>query len=153
VVDVRGRYIVPGLADMHVHLRREHVRSFLRSGITLVRDLWWHDETLALRDEARKGGLVPWVVTTGPGIDGSPPIRPTPALLERPEDAARLVAELMDRNWDALKVYQNLRQDSLLALFDAANAAGVNLVGHVPTDVPLEKALGRMRSIEHLEGL
>jgi imidazolonepropionase-like amidohydrolase len=91
VVDVRGRYIVPGLADM-------------------------------------------------------------PALLERPEDAARLVAELMDRNWDALKVYQNLRQDSFLALFNAANAAGVNLVGHVPTDVPLEKALGRMRSIEHLEG-
>jgi hypothetical protein len=39
----------------------------------------------------------------------------------------------MDRNWDALKVYQNLRQDSLLALFDAANAAGASLVGHVPS--------------------
>jgi imidazolonepropionase-like amidohydrolase len=152
VVDVHGRYIVPGLADMHVHLRRQHVPSFLRSGITLVRDLWGHDETLALRDEARQGGHVPWVVATGPGIDGSPPVRPTPALLERPEDAARLVAEVMDGRWDALKVYQNLRQDSFLALFDAAQAAGVNLVGHVPTDVPLEKALGRMRSIEHLEG-
>jgi hypothetical protein len=151
-VDMAGLYVIPGLADMHVHLRREHVPQYLRNGITTVRDLWGHGEILELRSESRNGGNVPWIVTTGPGIDGSPPVRPTPALLDRPEDAAGLVEALALQGWDALKVYQNLRRDAFLALAQAAAAAETDLVGHVPTDVPLSEALGRMRSIEHLEG-
>lgn len=152
IVDLQGAYLMPGLADMHVHLRREHVHGFLRSGITTVRDLWGHSETLELAEEARLDGLVPRIVLTGPGIDGSPPIRPTPAVLDRPEDATGLVSDLVAQEWGALKVYQNLRHAPFLALSDAARDAGIGLVGHVPTDVPLEDALGRMRSIEHLEG-
>jgi len=152
VVDVRGLYVMPGLADMHVHLQREHVAAFLRHGITTVRDLWGHAGIVDLRSESRDGGRVPWVVATGPGIDGSPPVRPTSAVLDRPEDAAGLVDELTDQGWDAFKIYQNLRLDAFLALARAATAVDVGLVGHVPTDVPLSEALGRMRSIEHLEG-
>lgn len=152
VIDLQGAYLMPGLADMHIHLRREHVQGLLRSGVTTVRDLWGHSETLELRAESRLDGLVPRVVLTGPGIDGSPPIRPTPAVLDRAGDAVGLVSDLLAQEWEALKVYQNLRHAPFIALADAAEAAGIGLVGHVPTDVPLEVALGRMRSIEHLEG-
>lgn len=152
LVEGGGRYLVPGLVDMHVHLRRAHVPDLLRSGVTTVRDMWGHAETAELRKEARSGGVVPSVVATSPGIDGAPPVRPTPAILQRPDEVGPLLQELEAQGWDALKVYQNLDHESFLALAEAASSAGVMLVGHVPTAVPLEDALERMRSIEHLEG-
>lgn len=151
-IDLGGQILLPGLVDMHVHLSESDVPAYLRHGITTVRDMWGHDAIRVLRERAGRDETVPSIATTSPGIDGSPPVRPTPAVVIDAATVEAVVARLAGEGWEALKTYQNLGHEAFLALHRAADGVGLALVGHVPTAVPLAEALSRMRSIEHLEG-
>lgn len=152
IVDAEGRYLVPGLADMHVHISAADAPAYLRNGVTTVRDMWGGAGTAALREAAASGEPVPTVIAASPAVDGSPPVREGAIILDEPDSARALVDGLIAAQWDAVKVYQNLGLPEFQALGAAAREAGIDLVGHVPTAVPLGVALENMRSIEHLEG-
>lgn len=136
VLNADGRYLLPGLVDFHVHLRAEaELDAYLRHGVTTVvnmRGSPWH---LALRDRIARGEVVgPRIYTAGPLIDGDPPIRTGSGTLVV-SDRARapsVVQDHLDRGYDLVKVYNNLRPEVLRAVVREAHAAGLPVAGHLP---------------------
>lgn len=151
--DVRGRYVVPGLIDMHVHLSRADLAAYLAAGVTTVRNMWGWSEVEAIRRDLASGAVRgPRVFSAGPAIDGDPPVRAGADVVTDPADIQSLVGRQKAAGWEFVKVYQNLDRDVFLALAAEAVAQGLPLIGHVPTAVPFDEANAHMLSIEHLEG-
>jgi hypothetical protein len=155
VIDGRGRFLMPGLADMHVHLEYlenpDVLKLFVANGVTTVRSMDGRPYILGWRDQVKAGGLIgPRIVTAGPIIDGSPPARPDNLAVADPAAARAAVAEQASRGYDFIKLYSNLSQESYAAAADEARQRGLRVAGHVPRTVPLERAMASLWSIEHL---
>lgn len=154
-IDGSGRYLMPGLADMHVHLDREDLRTYLANGVTTVRNMWGYDEIAEMRDAIAAGELDgPTVHSTSPGIDGTPPKWPYTQIVQTAAEADSTVVRLVeDEGWTMLKVYQDLRPETYDAVVAAARRLGVRFMGHVPHRVGLRHALeSGQASLEHLGG-
>jgi steroid delta-isomerase-like uncharacterized protein len=156
-IDGRGKYLMPGLADMHVHVNRLDEASlllFVANGVTTVRNMWGTSDVLGWRQKIAHGDMLgPTIYTTGPLIDGKPPSWPDSTVVETPEEAKRVVAEQQQAGYDFIKVYGGLSSEVYGALVAAAGKHGLRAVGHVPRAVGLEGVLkARQSSIEHLEG-
>lgn len=155
-IDGRGKYLMPGLADMHAHLEHfdhpAYLQLFLVHGVTLVRSMDGRPDILDWRRQAAAGTLAaPDIHTAGPVLDGSPPRRDDNLALATPEEARRAVGEQAAAGYDFLKVYDNLTSEVFQAVMEAAAARGLPVVGHVPDAVPLDTFLDSgIRSIEHL---
>lgn len=155
-IDGRGRYLMPGLADMHVHnwYEEEHV-LFLANGVTTVRNLWGAPMHVRWRREIEAGErLGPTIRTTGPIVDGAEPVWQEGAVVvTTPERAREVVADQKAAGYDAVKVYDRLSADAYAALAAAAREAGMRLEGHVPAAVGIGRALeAGQDSVEHLGG-
>jgi imidazolonepropionase-like amidohydrolase len=158
-VDARGKFVIPGLWDMHAHLWEDDVTVplLVANGVTGVRDMGSDlESTLALRAEIERGARVgPRIVTAGPIVDG--PREDTAAFhltVGTPEDARRVVDSLARRGVDFIKVYHFLTRDSYFAVADAARRHGLPFAGHLPPTVTaVEAADAGQRSIEHLYGV
>ncbi len=154
-IDGSDKYLMPGLVDMHVHLQDEHhLTLFIANGVTAVRNMWGSKLHLKLREQIKKGELIgPTIYTTGPLIDGNPPIWPESTVVETPEQAAQVVAEHKKAGYDFIKVYNRLSLECYDAIIEAAVKYETPVVGHVPSAVGLEHALAaRQYSVEHLSG-
>jgi imidazolonepropionase-like amidohydrolase len=166
VIDGRGKYLIPGLTDMHVHVAGEHdLGLFLASGVTTVRNMWgftgplvWmgmaNQLTLGARVE-RGEVLGPRIVTAGPILDGRPPNSPLMKVVESAEQGRLAVQEQAEKGYDFIKVYDNLTPETYAGIMAAAKAAGLPVAGHVPAKVGLDAVLGSglgQVSIEHLTG-
>jgi imidazolonepropionase-like amidohydrolase len=153
-IDAGGRYLVPGLIDMHVHLRRADLAKYRASGITSVRNMWGHDAIkLLIADVAAGTEPGPRIFSASPGVDGTPAQWPFTQIVEQATDAPALVGRLAAEGWTFLKVYQNLRADVYDSVMAAAGRLGIQVVGHVPTRVPLQRVLNAgQKSIEHFGG-
>lgn len=155
VVDAAGRYLLPGLVDMHVHTWMEsELTAFLASGVTTVRNMFGAPLHLAWRDEIAAGErLGPTIYTAGPIVDGEPPIWPGSRVIETAEDARAAVAEHVEAGYDFVKVYSLVPAEAYAALVEAADEAGLPVMGHVPVSVGVEAALDAgQHTIEHLTG-
>jgi len=151
--DMRGRYIIPGLIDMHVHLKRDDLPAYLASGVTTVRNMWGWSEIEKIRRDVASGTVRgPRVFSAGPAVDGDPPVRQGAEVVTESAQIPALVRRQKAAGWDFIKVYQNLDRPAFIALAREAASAGLPLIGHVPTAVPFDEANSRMASIEHLEG-
>lgn len=154
-IDGRGRFLMPGLADMHVHIWDQRtLMLFLANGVTTVRNMWGAPRHLMWRREIEAGArLGPTIYTTGPIIDGAPPIWNGSVVVETAEDAERVVAAQKRAGYDFVKVYSMLSRDAYGALVAAAGRHGMKVVGHVPASVGLDGAFAaKQTSIEHLTG-
>lgn len=151
-IDAAGRYLVPGLADMHVHLEEEDLPLLLANGVTLARDLNGAPDHLRWRDEVAAGArLGPTLVVSSPLTAGTPQ-RYHHELATTPEQGRELVREYADAGYDCVKVYDGLGLEVYRAIADEARRVGLPLVGHVPADVGLHEALAQgQASIEHVE--
>ena len=154
VVDARGAYVLPGLVDSHVHIRRRELGAYVRAGITSVRNMWGYQALPALMREIEEGRLVgPMVYSASPGLDASPGVWPETQFVDRPEDAEPVVAAQVAAGWKFLKVYNSLSLASYDAIVAAAGRHGIRFAGHVSNAVPVEHALeSGQASIEHLRG-
>jgi hypothetical protein len=155
VVDGTGKWLMPGLADMHVHVwNKDELTLFLAAGVTTVRNMFGERRHLAWRSQIAAGEWIgPTIVTAGPIIDGDPPVWPASAVLDDPSDADKLVAEQKAAGYDFLKPYARLSFEAYQALAAAAKRHGMALEGYVPFAVGLPAALAAgQRSIEHLDG-
>lgn len=153
-IDGSGLFLMPGLADMHVHLREEDLPAYLASGITTVRNMWGHEAIRDMRERIAAGILAgPTVYSTSPGIDGPPAKWPFTQIVETPAEAQATVDRLVGEGWRMLKVYQDLRPEVYAAVVMAAERHGVSFMGHVPHRVGLrEVLLSGQSSLEHLGG-
>lgn len=154
-VDGMGRFVIPGLGDMHVHFRDADetvLRNYLRAGITLVREMNGRPFLLKWRDEINEGErLGPQMFVASPTIaNRSSPSEgfPTP---ETPAEARMRIKEFADAGYDLVKVYSFLAPDIFFAIMEAGREFGIEIAGHIPVAVSLEEALGAgFRSNEHL---
>jgi imidazolonepropionase-like amidohydrolase len=153
-VDGTGLVLMPGLADMHVHLLEEDLTTYLAYGITTVRNMWGHAAISGMDENIRNGVLQgPFIYSTSPGIDGPPAKWPVTQIVETPAEATATVARLVGEGWTMLKVYQDLRPDVYHAVVEAAQAHDVPFMGHVPHRIGLrEVLLAGQASLEHLGG-
>lgn len=151
VIDAGGRWIVPGLADMHVHAGEEDLPVFLANGITTVREMNGTPAHLAWRAEIREGRRPgPSLIVTGPLLAGEEqPWRHV--LVGTPQGGRALVREQVRAGYDAIKIYDGLSRETYDAIVATADSARIPFVGHVPQAVGLERVLeARQRSLEHV---
>lgn len=152
VVEGSGRTLLPGLADMHVHMDRGDVPLFLANGVTTVREMNGDDWHVALRDSIAAGEVTgPRMFVASTLLAGEP--QPWRHVLVPDATAAYRVAhEMKDRGFDYLKIYDGLSRASYDAFVEASRTLNLPLVGHIPRDVGLDGVLAAGQlSIEHVE--
>jgi imidazolonepropionase-like amidohydrolase len=154
VIDGRGRVLMPALIDMHVHLRRRELASYLAAGVTTVRNMWGHADVLAIQQGVVDGTVVaPTVHSASNGFDGNPPQWPYTRIVVDARQADAEVASAMADGWKWIKVYQRLSAEVYDSIVSSAKRRGIPFLGHVPTAVSIHHALDMgQRSIEHLSG-
>ena len=144
-LDGRGKYLMPGLADMHAHVHNEdHMVLFLANGVTTVRNMFGNSVHLAWREQIEAGELFgPTIYTAGPIIDGDPPVWSGPGriAISSPEQAAKVVEEQVAAGYDFLKVYTKLSKEAYDVIMAKAKEHGIPVAGHIPGPIALEHAL------------
>jgi len=154
-IDGRGRFLMPGLADMHVHVWDENdLFLFVACGVTTVRNLFGDPLHLGWRARIARGELVgPRLYTAGPIIDGKPAVWPGSVELTDPDEAAAVVAAQKEAGYDFLKPYARLSRACYEALAIAGAEQDIALMGHVPEALALGDVLeAGQRTVEHLGG-
>ena len=165
VIDGRGKFLIPGLWDMHVHTmfgdwipgsREVSLPLFVANGVTGERDMGGNlDTLLAWRKEIAAGTLIgPRMVIAGPMLDGPKPRFPDSVLLTSPEQARKAVDDLKAGGADFIKVQSFILRDEYFAVVDEARKQHLVLAGHVPDVIRASEASDAgQKSIEHLTGV
>ena len=155
-IEGRGKFLMPGLADMHAHLypgdgssndlAAQQLILYLANGVTTVRNMIGAPAHVRLRERVREGKLLgPNVFTAGPPFTGNAAVSA--------EVAERMVAEQKQAGYDLLKMHEGLKPEVYEAIVAAARRAGIPFAGHVTATVGLRRALAaRQATIEHLDG-
>ena len=165
VHDVRGKHLIPGLTDMHVHSESEtedprHFASlYLANGVTAVREMWGRPVLHRIRQKIESGELLgPRMTIASPLLDGSPalwsdvPEAPV-VTITSPEQARRAVAEAIEAGADFIKVYSRLSPDAYWAILAEAHRRDIVVAGHRSDYVPFgEQIESGQRSFEHMFG-
>jgi imidazolonepropionase-like amidohydrolase len=164
-LDGTGKFLVPGLVDMHVHLTgageptgsRDFILPLLlANGITTVRDMGGDLESLIkLRHEIEYGQLqAPRIFFAGPYLDGNAPFFQPSLVVTDSAEASEDVHSLISRGADFIKVQSNLSRDAYFAIADVCRREPITFVGHVPDHVTASEASDAgQKSIEHLTGV
>jgi imidazolonepropionase-like amidohydrolase len=154
VVEGGGRYVMPALIDMHVHVRRADLDAYVAAGVGTVRNMWGTAGAAALARDVEAGVHVgPSIVSASPGLDGQPPQWPGTVIVTEPNEARSAVQAQASAGWAYLKIYTRLTPAVFDSVMAAARSAGLIAVGHVPLEVDVQHAIDAgMRSIEHLTG-
>jgi imidazolonepropionase-like amidohydrolase len=158
VVDGNGKFLIPGLWDMHVHTADPSFLSlYLANGVTGVRDMHALDPDVlfGMRKQVQEGKkLGPRIVAAGPLVDGPMPFVPGSLVAADARQGREAVRKLKQMGADFVKVYNKLPREAYLAIVDEAKKQGLPLAGHLPESVSAAEAsdLGQ-KSIEHLTGI
>jgi imidazolonepropionase-like amidohydrolase len=150
-----GKYLMPGIADMHVHAWGENdLKLFIANGVTMIRNMWGSPQHLAWKEKIAKGEMFsPSIYTAGPLMDGPPPIWEGSELIETPEQAIKSVEEQVKLGYDFIKVYNRLSKESYDAIMVTAKKHGIPVAGHVPDKVGIAYVLkSGLSANEHLTG-
>jgi len=165
VVDGRGKYLIPGLWDMHVHEifgawlpEDEKITPllFVANGVTGVRDMGGDLEALKKwRARIAEGTLLgPRMIISGPMLDGPIPQFPSSAPVKDAAGGRRIVDELQKDGADFIKIQSLVPRDGYFAAADEAKNVGIVFAGHVPDKVRATEASNAgQKSIEHLTGV
>jgi imidazolonepropionase-like amidohydrolase len=165
VVDGRGKFLIAGLWNMHVHTNfgdwlpggKEIILPlFVANGITGVRDMGGDlHQLLEWRDQIDAGTtLGPRMVISGPMIDGAPPHFPASVPVTTAADGRKAVDDLKLGGADFIKVQSYIPRDAYFAVAEESKKQGMIFVGHVPDAVRASEASNAgQKSIEHYTGI
>jgi imidazolonepropionase-like amidohydrolase len=153
-VDGAGKYLMPGLAEMHGHLTAAYLPKdaaadilflYVANGVTTVRAMLGNPEAIATREAVASGSVVgPKLYVAGPALNGK--------TVPTPEDAARVVREQKESGYDLLKILGNMPAAVYDSVMNTARSVKIDVAGHVPADVGVRGALlAGQRSIDHLD--
>jgi len=173
VIDGEGKYLMPGLADMHIHLLNQEFMTallnkdtpmqaienmlylYLANGVTTARVMAGFPELLRLRDAIERGEVLgPRLIVTTPMFDGKKTIWPAPLSrsITTAEDARKAVQESKKSGYDMIKVYTMLGREAYDAVIAEAKKVKLKVVGHVPIMVGQQHALeSGQDEITHVE--
>jgi imidazolonepropionase-like amidohydrolase len=160
-IDGAGKYLIPGLADMHVHLYSDgetpdsvahyELGVMLANGVTTARFMIGTPEHLTLRGDVAAGRVLgPKLWVASPQFAGKE--EENGVVVATPEQARAAVRQVVEAGYDFVK----LTTDISLAVYDAvtqeAKRRGIRVIGHVDTRVGVPRALAAGQQIEHLDG-
>ncbi|HET9439051.1 MAG TPA: amidohydrolase family protein [Longimicrobiales bacterium] len=176
-IDAAGRYLLPALADMHVHLLNDAWKMMLRpealaaskvvpdeqflfpylaNGVTTVQVLSATPEDLAVRERIRRGELLGPRMILAPMIDGPKKAWPPPISIwvgDAAEARAAVVKAKRDGH-DKIKAYSFLSRESYDAIVAAAKEEKMDVIGHVPMALSVEYVIDAGQTlIAHSEEL
>src|SRR6266498_3781972 len=153
-IDGAGKYLMPGLVDMHVHLRdypEEEMAALLKlyvaNGVTTVLNLSGIPRHLELREKIAKGELFgPTIYTSGPFISRTTGSSPTP------EEVERAVIEQKRAGYDIIKIHGDFTREAYRRLFVIARREGMLVIGHAPRNLGIEAMIEeRQDAVAHAE--
>ncbi|MDE0005869.1 MAG: amidohydrolase family protein [Rhodospirillaceae bacterium] len=153
-IDATGRYLMPGLTEMHGHVPGLEDPQFLEdvlflyvaNGVTAVRGMQGREGHIRLRGRIdRNEVLGPRFITSGPALSGNS--------VDGPDEARQLVLDQAAAGYDFIKVLRGLTREEFDAAVQAAAEAGTYLAGHVPEEVGVARALeAGQATIDHIDG-
>ncbi|HXB55648.1 MAG TPA: amidohydrolase family protein [Vicinamibacteria bacterium] len=158
VVHGAGKYLIPGLSDMHIHTQfgdEQQLKLYIVNGVTAVLNLSGSPQLLGWKDRIASGAILdPTFFSSGPILDGDPPTTPSHMVVRNREEAARQVEEQSRQGYDFVKPYSALSSDAYDGIVDAARRNHIRVVGHVPWSVGVEGVINANQdAIAHVEEL
>lgn len=166
IVDATGKYLIPGLWDMHVHAMYpprldSWMPLFVANGVLGIRDMGSPmkvADVKRLREEIAAGSRPgPRIVDAGPILDGQKKLPPMSDFFIQVTGTAQgrdLVRSIKSEGFDFVKVYSWLPRDVYFAIVDEAKQQGMAFAGHVPISVSaLEASDAGQKSMEHMFGV
>ena len=154
-IDARGKFLVPGLAEMHGHVPPPNAPAqytedvlflYVANGITTVRGMLGAPGQLELRTRTNRGELLgPTLYLAGPSFNGNS--------VSTPEQAVQMVREQRAAGWDLLKIHPGLTRPEYDAMARTAAQEGIRFGGHVPAEVGLMHAIAMgQETFDHVDG-
>jgi imidazolonepropionase-like amidohydrolase len=165
IIDATGKYMIPGLWDMHVHTffgdwvpggKEVTLPLFIANGVTGVRDMGSDLEPIlaAAKEIDQHRLLGPRMVIAGPMLDGPKTQFPASIAIATPEDGRRAVDMLKSRGVDFIKIQSYVPRDAYFAIADECKKQKITFVGHVPDSIRGSEASNAgQKSFEHLIGI
>jgi hypothetical protein len=156
VIDGTGKFLMPGLAEMHAHipvakegddkLVRETLFLYLANGITTIRGMLGAPYHLELKKQVAKGGVLsPRIYTSSPSLNGG--------TVQSEAEARQKVTQYQKDGYDFLKIHPGIKRSVFDQIVQTANEVDISFSGHVPTAVGIDHALAsNYASIDHLDG-
>lgn len=155
VIDATGKYLLPGLAEMHAHVPPENdlqpmqevLLLFALNGVTTIRGMLGHPRHLELRTKINNGEIFgPRLYTAGPAIAGDD--------IQTPEKARSEVIAQKQAGYDFLKILMPaLSKEAFDAVVSTAHEVKIPFAGHVPGTVGVRGAIDAgYATIDHLDG-
>jgi len=158
-VDATGRFVIPGLWDMHVHFDfwggDPAVNLLVANGVLGVREMGGYLEDLRpLQDRIASGALPNLrMKIAGRIVDGPTDNWPLRITVATPEEGAEAVRAQIERGVDLIKVHQQMDRETYLGIAHEAQTQGIPFAGHVPRGMSaIEAAEAGQATIEHLTG-
>ena len=166
-VDASGKFVMPGLWDMHVHFgggqeligeNKALLPVYVAYGVTAVRDCAADISTSVIewREEVAKGSLLgPTIFTSGPKLEGYKPIWKGTLEVGTPAEVNAALDKLQAMKVDFVKITDNtLKPDIFLYALKEANRRGMRTSAHTPYALTIEQAVDTgLNSIEHIDYL
>lgn len=154
-INGEGKYLIPGLAEMHAHIPPPSTHSdrveevlflYVANGITTIRGMLGHPGHLTLREVAKQGRIFsPRILTSSPSLNGNS--------VKTKEEAVDKVTAYQKAGYDFLKIHPGIQRDVFDQVVTTANEVGIRFAGHVPVDVGIRHALqSKFASIDHVDG-
>jgi len=174
IINASGKFMIPGLWDMHAHTRADALTRQIVfplnivNGVTGIRDMAGDcvgggdcdgkatfDVHLQWKKDIADGHLIgPRLIVATAFVDGKPPLHPGSMVVSTPEEAREAVRYAKRRGFDLVKVYVKLSRPSYFALADEARKLSIPFAGHVPALVgAIEASEAGQKSQEHLYGV
>ena len=156
VVDATGKYLIPGLWDMHVHwYQKDYLPLFLANGVTGVRLMLGTPMHHEWQRDIEAGKLLgPRLFIASPIVDGPKAVWPGSICAASAAEGRQSVVKVKQEGADFVKVYSLLSREAYFAIADEAKKQGISFAGHVPISVSVEEAsVAGQKSIEHLTGV
>lgn len=167
VIDAKGKYLIPGLWDMHAHVFHYRLPLppdeydfplFIANGVTGVREMWTRVDKIGQIRLWRKQfyerpGTIPRFAAVGTLVDGPPATWKNSNTVSTAEEARLMVGKVKAGGVDFFKVYNRLSREAYFAIADEARKRHISFAGHVPFTITLREASDAgQRSVEHLTG-
>jgi len=154
VVEAKGKFLMPGLSEMHAHIppndnitaQKEVLTLFAVNGVTTIRGMLGHPTHIELREQVKRGEVLgPKIFTSGPSFNG--------LSVKTPEGGDKMVRDQKAMGYDFLKLHPGLTLTNFNAIVKAANEVGITYGGHVSSGVGVWRAVDvNYSTIDHLDG-
>jgi hypothetical protein len=167
VIDATGKYMIPGLWDMHAHVFHYRLPQppdeydfplFIANGVTSVREMWTRVDRM---DQIRlwrkqfyeRPGTIPRFAAVGTLVDGQPATWKNSDVVSTAKEARLMVGRVKTGGVDFLKIYSNLSREAYFAIAEEAKKQHLPFAGHIPETVTVQEASNAgQKSVEHLTG-